>query len=189
VPGVVPAGTATTIWLLTNVHVPSLVADAVARVMGVEYVLKSVVGVPASTYGLPAGTTAGAPAFIALATIVGSTVIVKSAHGMYRPAPAACHRFVAARVTLDTTESFIVSVQLTLPRFVAAVELPATSVGKVRAPGAAMLRTPPDVEPVMTCVPLAAAAGRDPSTITAPAATTPVALRNERRHAVLVDVS
>ena len=49
VPGVVPAGTAITIWLLTNVHVPSLVADAVARVIAVEYVPKSVVGVPAST--------------------------------------------------------------------------------------------------------------------------------------------
>ena len=35
VPGVVPAGTATMIWLLTIVHVPSLVADAVASVMGV----------------------------------------------------------------------------------------------------------------------------------------------------------
>ena len=49
VPGVVPAGTATAIWLLTRVHVPSLVADAVASVMGLEYVPKSVVGVPVST--------------------------------------------------------------------------------------------------------------------------------------------
>jgi hypothetical protein len=108
---------------------------------------------------------------------------------MYRPAPAACHRFVAARVTLETTESFIVSVQLTLPRFVAAVELPATRVGNVKAPGAAMLRTPPDVEPVMTCVPLAAAAGRDPSAITEPVTITPIATRIERRPAVLVVVS
>src|SRR6202035_1984056 len=87
VPGVVPAGTPTTIWLFTRVHVPSLVADAVASVIGVEYVAKSVVGVPVSTYGLPAGTTAAAPELFALATGVGSTVIVKSAHGMYRPAP------------------------------------------------------------------------------------------------------
>jgi hypothetical protein len=36
VPGVVPAGTATTIWLVASVHVPSLVADAVASVIGVE---------------------------------------------------------------------------------------------------------------------------------------------------------
>jgi len=43
------AGTFTTIWLLACVHVPSLVADAVASVIGVEYVAKSVVAVPAST--------------------------------------------------------------------------------------------------------------------------------------------
>jgi hypothetical protein len=36
VPGVVFPGTATEIWLFASVHVPSLVAEAVASVIGVE---------------------------------------------------------------------------------------------------------------------------------------------------------
>jgi hypothetical protein len=56
---------------------------------------------------------------------------------------------VAASVTLETTESFSVSVQLKLPRFVGAVELPPTSAGSAIAPGALMLSTPPGVAPVM----------------------------------------
>src|ERR1700693_402307 len=64
----------------------------------------------------------------------------------------------------------MVSVQVRLPRLVAAVELPATSVGSVRAAGAEMLSTPPDVEPVNVWVPLAAAAGADPNMTNAPEA-------------------
>src|ERR1700692_4341533 len=92
VPGVVFAGTAMEIWLPASVHVPSLVAEAVASVIGVEYPAKPVVGVPVSTYGLPAGTVAAAPVLLTLGLMVGSTVIVKSAKGMYRPAPAASPR-------------------------------------------------------------------------------------------------
>src|SRR4029077_9339555 len=118
------------------------------------------------------------PVFMMLPVGEGSTVILKSAQGMYRPAPAACQRLVAAMVTLDTTESFMVSVQLRLPRLVAAVELPATSVGRTSAAGAAMLSTPPDVDPVTVCVPLAAEACVEPTVTSAATPATPIAMRD-----------
>ena len=62
--------------------VDRLVAEAVASVIGVEYVPKSVVTVPVSTYGLPAGTIAVEPELLTLGTGVGSTMIVKSANGI-----------------------------------------------------------------------------------------------------------
>jgi hypothetical protein len=92
-------------------------------------------------------------------------------------------------VTLETTESFIVSVQLTLPRFVAGVELPPTRVGRTRLAGAEMLSTPPDVEPVMICVPLAASTEIDPKSMSPAAALIPVARNKERRVAFRIEVS
>ena len=82
----------------------------------------------------------------------------------------------------------MVSVQLTLPRLVAAVELPATRVGRMRLAGAEMLSTPPEVEPVTICVPLAAAE-IDPTTSVAPTAVIPATTCNERRLAFRIEVS
>ena len=69
-----------------------------------------------------------------------------------------------------------VSVQLRLPRFVAAIELPSTRGGSVRLPGAVTLSTPAWVVPVTVCVPLAVAAKAwlDPTAIREPAMAMPI---------------
>ena len=81
VEAVVLAGTEMVIWLFACVQVPSLVADAVASVIGVEYVPKSVVGVPVRT-SVAGPATAALPVFRPPAVGDWSTVIVKSAQGM-----------------------------------------------------------------------------------------------------------
>jgi hypothetical protein len=69
------------------------------------------------------------------------------------------------------------------------VALPPTSVGSASAPGAVMLKTPPVVAPVTTCVPLAAAAGMEPKTSMPHDATMPLAMATTRRPVVCGVVS
>src|ERR1700736_3535417 len=80
-------------------------------------------------------------------------------------------------VTLDAVAVPSVSVQDRLPRLVAAVELPITSAGSARVPGAVTLRTPAWAVPVMVwgLPAVAAKAWPDPVRIRVPAMIIPVA--------------
>src|ERR1700676_723307 len=102
---------------------------------------------------------------------------------MLPPTPAALYRSVDARVTLHAVAAGRVSVQLRLPKLVAAVELPSTNAGRVRLPGAVMLSAPAWVVPVTVWVPLPAAAEAElePITIIAPAMANPAVRPSGRR--------